>query len=156
MTIERPDIANYLPHKDAMLLLDRIIDYDLEKELLVSEVDIGITDLFYDRTLAGVPAWTGFEYMAQSIAALSGVHARTVLGAEPKIGFIMSIRNFETKVPAYSAGETVRTRVSQIFRDESVVAFDCSISVGDAIVTTAVVNAIEVESLSMLKEVAVE
>lgn len=156
MIIGRPDIANYLPHKDAMLLLDRIIEYDLEKDVLVSEVDIGMSDLFYDKTLAGVPAWAGFEYMAQSIAALSGVHARTVLGAEPKIGFIMSIRNFETKVPAYPVGKTVRTRVSQIFRDESVVAFDCSISVGETVVTTSIVNAIEVESPSMLKEIAGE
>ena len=155
-TIERPDIANYLPHKDSMLLLDRILDYDIPKGVLVSEVDIGSGDLFYNTALSGVAAWTGFEYMAQSIAALSGVHAKTVLDTEPKIGFIMSIRSFETKVPSYPAGKTARIRVSQIFRDGSVVAFDCSISIDDTVVTTAVVNAIEIESLSILQEVTGE
>jgi len=156
MIIERPEIANYLPHKDSMLLLDRLVEYDTEKSFLVSEVDIDECSLFFNRDLDGVPAWVGFEYMAQSIAALSGIHARSALGAEPKIGFIMSIRGFETEVPSYHPGETLRTRVSQIFRDDSVVAFDCSIEEGGRVVTKAVVNAIEINSLSNLREVPYE
>ena len=145
--IERPEIEKYLPHKDSMLLLDRIVDYDLEKPQLVSEVDVGERDLFYRQELGGIPAYVGFEYMAQSIAALSGVNTRERSGGEPKIGFIMSIRAFTTDVPSYPAGKTVRVSVSEIFREASVVSFDCAVSIDRAVVTKAVVNAIEVDSV---------
>ncbi|MBI9109495.1 MAG: hypothetical protein JEZ04_22315 [Spirochaetales bacterium] len=150
--IERPEIEEYLPHKDSMLLLDRIMDYDTENNFLVSEVDTGDDDLFFNAELNGIPAWTGFEYMAQSIAALSGVNARTLLGIEPKIGFIMSIRAFNTEIPAFPCGKTLQVRVSQIFNENSVVSFDCSIMLDSRIVTTAIVNAIEIDSVSEFLE----
>lgn len=143
--IERPELAEYLPHKDSMLLIDRIVSYDLENSVLVAEVDTDARDLFYTEALQGIPAWIGFEYMAQSIAAFSGVGARGA-GHEPRIGFIMSVRAFRTELPAYPAGKTLSVRVSQVFRDESVVSFDCAISLDDRTVTTAVINAIEVEN----------
>lgn len=145
--IERPEIGNYLPHKDTMLLLDRIVEYDLERPRLVSEVDVGERDLFYRRELGGVPAYVGFEYMAQSIAALSGVNTRARTDGEPKIGFIMSIRAFETDVPSYPGGKTARVSVSELFREGSVVSFECAVSLDGAVVTKAVVNAIEVDSV---------
>jgi predicted hotdog family 3-hydroxylacyl-ACP dehydratase len=127
-----------------MLLLDRIVDHDLEDCRLAAEVDTAQDGLFYDADLGGVPAWVGFEYMAQSIAALSGVNSR-LCGGEPKIGFIMSVRAFQTEVPAYRAGETLRVDVAQIFRDGNVVSFDCAVSRLGRVLTTAVVNAIEVD-----------
>ena len=148
--IERPEIQNYLPHKDSMLLLDRIVDYDLENSRLVSEVDTTERDLFYRPEMNGVPAWVGFEYMAQSIAALSGVAVRTQSNGEPKIGFIMSIRAFKTSVPSYPVGKNLKISVSQIFREDSVVVFECAISLDTGVVTTATVNAIEVDSVSAL------
>ena len=145
--IERPDIQNYLPHKGSMLLLDRIVDYGLERPFLVSEVDTTAENLFYRSEIGGVPAWVGFEYMAQSIAALSGVSVKSRTGGDPKIGFIMSIRAFTTEVPSYPAGKTVSILVSEIFREESIVSFDCSVSMDNTVVTKAVVNAIEVDSV---------
>lgn len=148
--ITKPELSDYLPHKESMLLLDRLVEYDIDASILVSEVDAHEDDLFYRAEMGGIPAWTGFEYMAQSIAALSGVNARTRLGAEPKIGFIMSIRGFKTDIPAYPAGKTLSIRVSQLFREDSVVAFDCAISMDGHTVTTAIVNAIEIDSVSSI------
>lgn len=145
--IERPEIGNYLPHKDSMLLLDRIVEYDLEKPRLVSEVDVAERDLFYRKELGGIPAYVGFEYMAQSIAALSGVNTKARNGGEPKIGFIMSIRAFTTDVSSYPEGKTVSVSVTEIFREASVVSFECAVTLDRAVVTKAVVNAIEVESV---------
>lgn len=146
--IVRPEIEQYLPHKGTMLLLDRIVDHDLEDYSLAAEVDTARDGLFFDADLDGVPAWVGFEYMAQSIAALSGVYSRQG-GGEPKIGFIMSVRAFQTEVPAYPAGETLRIDVSQIFRDGNVVSFDCAVSRLGRVITTAVVNAIEVDDAAI-------
>jgi predicted hotdog family 3-hydroxylacyl-ACP dehydratase len=152
-SICKPELADYLPHKNSMLLLDRIVGYDLSTYRLLSEVDIWEDNLFFNPDLGGVGAWTGFEYMAQSIAALSGVHAKTVLDIEPKIGFIMSIRAFETKVAAFPPGKTLQIGVEQLFREGSVVAFNCNILLDGQEITTAVVNAIEIESMEKLYEV---
>lgn len=153
MIIERPELEMYLPHEASMLLLDRIVGFDIGKGTLAAEVDTGAQDLFYHEELKGIPAWTGFEYMAQSIAALSGLNARKNLDAAPRIGFIMSIRAFTTSVPAYPAGHILRIEILQLFRDNSVVSFECRILDGTKVVTTAIVNAIEIESESMLQEV---
>lgn len=141
----RPEIEEYLPHKASMLFLDRLVDWDVEACCLEAEIDVRADRLLYNDELAGIPAWVGFEYMAQSIAALSGVHARTVLDSEPKIGFIMSVRAFETSVPAYPAGKTLRSRVSQLYREGSVVSFECAVFMDGRAVTTAVINAIETD-----------
>jgi len=156
LPIARPEIGRYLPHKGGMLLLDRIVGYDTENFALESEIDLPGESLFYNSRLGGVPAWVGFEYMAQSIAALSGVQARALRGAEPKIGFIMNVRAFKTDMPAYPAGKVARVRVKELFRDGSVVAFDCALEIDGATVTTATVNAIEIDSIDALNEVSGE
>jgi predicted hotdog family 3-hydroxylacyl-ACP dehydratase len=145
MAIHRPELNDYLPHADAMCLLTRIMDYDLAEYRLVSEVDVAETSLFYRESLGGMPAWVGFEYMAQSISALSGLKRRAELDQGPRIGFIMSVRGFETGRPAYPAGSVQRAEVRQIFRDGSVVSFECSLSDASGAHTKAIVNAIEMD-----------
>lgn len=143
--IERPCIAEYLPHKDAMLLLDRLVDWDVQKHTLTAEVDIQQDSFFFEPSLGGIPAWVGFEYMAQSIAALSGLHGRLVHNTEPKIGCIMSVRSFTALIPAFPPGNTVQVKVHELFREQSVVSFDCVLVVEDREVCTAVINAIELD-----------
>lgn len=143
--IEKPELENYLPHKDSMLLLDRIMSWNFDKQLLESEVDTRNNSLFFNEELDGIPAWVGFEYMAQSIAALSGLDARHNLEQEPCVGFIMSVRNYATTMPAYPVNKVLRIQITQLFNEDSVVSFDCAIIMDGKIVSTAIVNAIETD-----------
>ena len=144
--IEMPELDNYLPHTATMLLLDRITDWNIQSCTLCSEVAVTEDSLFYNEEHNGVPAWVGFEYMAQSIAALSGLHARKELGKPPKVGFIMSIRNYTAEIPFFPAGQVLRIGINQIFNENSVVSFDCTITADDKTLVTATVNAIETEN----------
>lgn len=144
--IEMPELDSYLPHTATMLLLDKLVSWDISACTLCSEVTITENSLFYDEQNSGVPAWVGFEYMAQSIAALSGLHARKELGKQPKVGFIMSIRNFTTEIPFFPAGQILRIGINQLFNENSVVSFDCVITANDTTLVTATVNAIETDN----------
>ena len=83
--------SELVPHKGKMLLLDRVQNYSLEDVNITTEIDISRNSLFYEDDLDGIPAWVAFEYMAQSISALSGIYGRTK-GDKPKVGFIKYIR----------------------------------------------------------------
>ena len=99
-------VSELVPHKGKMFLLDRIRDYDLQKISVTTEIDITRDNLFYEEELGGVPVWVAFEYMAQSVSALSGIYGRSK-GEKPKTGFILSVNGFKAEVPVFKKGETV-------------------------------------------------
>jgi predicted hotdog family 3-hydroxylacyl-ACP dehydratase len=88
-----------------MFLLSRIISWDMEKHAITTEYDVGEGSLFYREGLGGLPAWAGFELMAQSISALSGLKA----GGKGRYGFILSVSDLRLHVPALRG--TVRIEV---------------------------------------------
>jgi len=140
----RAAIGEVVPHKGKMLLLDSIQGYSFEDSTITAEVSINKASMFYDENLGGVPAWIAFEYMAQSIAALSGIYGRAK-GEKPRVGFVMSITNFETEVPVFKMGETVVVRVRQKSRMDMAVTFEGTASVGGREVVTATLNTVEVQ-----------
>ena len=133
-----------VPHSGKMSLLDRVIDYDFEKLEIHTEVDIVPGSMFFDKDLGGIPVWIGFEYMAQSISALSGLYGKTK-GQEPKIGFIMSVNNFTASKPLFPENSIAKIFVKQTMRMDNVVTFDGNISLDGNIVATAVINTIEMD-----------
>lgn len=133
-----------VPHSGKMSLLDRVIDYDFEKLEIHTEVDIVPSSMFFDKDLGGIPVWIGFEYMAQSISALSGLYGKTK-GQEPKIGFIMSVNNFTANKPLFPKNSIAKIFVKQTMRMDNVVTFDGNISLDGNIVATAVINTIEMD-----------
>ena len=143
--IEMPELCDYLPHKKSMLLLDRIFSWNLEEGILVSGVTVREDSMFFNDELGGGPAWPEFEYMARVFGALSGINTRENLSLPPRIGFIMSIRAYKTTVPVFPAGSDLRIQVNQLYNENSVVSFSCSIFENDSELITATVNAIETE-----------
>jgi predicted hotdog family 3-hydroxylacyl-ACP dehydratase len=143
MTIEGESLRRCIPHAGLMALLSRVVQYDFTPGHLVSEVDIKESDLFFDPERGGVPCWVGFEYMAQSIAALSGIKRRTERDLEPRIGLIMGVRNFKSRSAAFTPGRRLRVEVRQIFRDGDVVSFECRIAEDGVEEASAIINAIE-------------
>ena len=121
--IEKEDPAFLIPHKGRMLLLSRINEYNLEERSLSAEYDITRDCLFYDPLIGGVPSWVAFEFLAQSIAALSGISSR-LKGEKPKIGFILSVSSLQMDIPFFPAGSTVEIRVKESSNLDQVSNFD--------------------------------
>lgn len=137
-------VSELVPHKGKMLLLDRIRDYDLNEKSITTEIDITRDNLFYEEELGGVPVWVAFEYMAQSVSALSGIYGRSK-GEKPKTGFILSLNGFEADVPVFKQGETVVVNVQEKIRVDQAVTFDGVAMVGNKVVVTAKINTVEVD-----------
>ena len=140
----RDEISALVPHKGKMLLLDRIKKFDLQEIFIDTEVDISEDCMFYNEELGGVPSYVAFEYMAQSISALSGIYGRSC-GNSPKEGFIMSVSNCKSDVVAFKPGEVVEIHVKQTMRMDMAVTFDGVASVGGKQVLSATLSTVEVE-----------
>lgn len=143
--IERQELESYVPHKGRMFLLDRVVERSSSEPGLVTQVDVSAQSVFFDPERAGVPVWVAFEYMAQSIAALSGIIGHETKAAEPQIGFIIGVRDFECSCAHFPVGSRLSIRVSQLFRDGPVVSFNCAVTEKDRTLVTAIINAIEAD-----------
>ena len=141
----KESVSELVPHKGKMFLLNRICDYDLKLNSITTEIDITRDNLFYEEELGGVPAWVAFEYMAQSVSALSGLQGRTK-SEKPKVGFIMSVSGFNADVPVFKLGETVVVNVLEKTRNDNAVTFEVSSTVNGTLAVTAKLNTVEVEN----------
>jgi predicted hotdog family 3-hydroxylacyl-ACP dehydratase len=144
-----PDRAEaWVPHRGAMLLLDRVLHADAEHA--VAEVDVPFDGLFVRD--GAVPAWIGIEYMAQTISAWAGAKSRE-RGQEPKLGLLLGTRRYETACTAFPSGEVLRVQARREFQaGNGLGMFDCRIEMRGREVATAKVSVFEPEDpLAVLK-----
>jgi len=120
--IEKDEVLSLVPHRGRMFLLSRVTKYDLKEYSVEAEYNITEDCLFHDPAMGGVPAWVGFEFIAQAISVLFGLKRREA-GKEPKIGFLMSISSMKTVVPVLKTGSVVTLIAKEISRIETVHSF---------------------------------
>jgi len=120
--IEKEELQTLIPHQGKMMLLSRVIKYDIEHGIQ-AEYDITRDCLFYDPAADGVPAWAVFECMAQSISVLSGLRSREK-GEKPKLGFILSIPSMRIAIPLLRPGSSVEFRVQEVDCMEMIYTFE--------------------------------
>lgn len=142
----KESVNTLVPHSGKMSLLDRVKEYDLPGLYIDTEVDINKSAMLYDEELHGIPVWVGFEYMAQSISALSGIYGLSI-NEKPKVGFIMSINSYKAEFPIFPEGSTLLIHVQQMMRMDMAVTFDGKIFIGDKLYATATLNTVEVPDL---------
>lgn len=120
-------IERYVPHRGAMLLLDRLLEASAEHA--VAEVRVPHDGLFVENGY--VPAWVGIEYMAQTVAAWAGWQAAQ--RNEPaRIGFLLGSRKFEAFRPAFAAGSLLRVRVQcELIGSNGLGMFDCQLLISE-------------------------
>lgn len=106
ITARRP-IAGLVPHQAPMCLLDDVLEAD--DEHLVAEVTPRRDDLF--ATDAGIPGWVGIEWLAQAIAAWSGLRAVSTGGA-PRLGFLLGTRRYRCTTEHFLFSRPVRVVIT--------------------------------------------
>jgi predicted hotdog family 3-hydroxylacyl-ACP dehydratase len=112
MVIENEELASIIPHRGRMLLLSRVMEYNLRERNLRAECHVTEDCLFYDHASGGVPGWVGFEFIAQAISALCGLRIRE-MGEEPRIGFIMSVSSMRIGLASFKAGSRLEIKVRE-------------------------------------------
>ena len=151
------EIEEYLPHRGKMLLLSRIVSYDMEKHIITGEYDITKGCIFYEKEGDGIPSWVSFELMAQTVCALTGI-AHKLFGRKILPGMILSVTGFKTKREWLKAGKTVRMRMVEDFCDEESALYNYTgelfiVGEDEEPAVKAKISAIEIESLEQLKEI---
>ena len=142
-------MAELVPHSGRMRLLDAAIEGD--DESLLARVEIRADSLFFDG--AGVGAWVGIEYMAQAVAAWAGWRMR-LAGGEPKVGFLLGSRRYESERSAFQLGECLLVEARRQFQaDNGLGYFDCLITIDGAQVASAALTVFEPEdAIRFLRE----
>lgn len=129
------EITKFIPHRNHMVLIDKIV-HNFEDDFTVT------VKIHKGSLLAcdyGVPSYCGIEYMAQTIAAYSSIYLYK--GLKARIGFIISLRNFESKVPYFKFGDTLKINITPVLVTNNSGLFDCTISENNKIVVSAKIMA---------------
>lgn len=148
---EWPAIAEVVPQKPPMILLDEIVAHDAQATACA--VRIQPTSAFADED-GSVPIAVALEYMAQCAAVRSGLQQRA-RGAPVGIGFLLGSRKIRFHAPRLLAGQVLEIRVRDIWSDGELASFACE--VGDAesgrLLAECALNALRPQDLaSMLGE----
>ena len=135
-----------IPHSPPMVLVDNIVDYGTD--WLEARITIKPDSYFFDSEHQGVGSWVAIEYMAQAIAALAGIRAKSQ-GQEVKLGFLLGSRKYHIHQPFLAVNQEYRIKVQQLYMDDSGLAsFDCSIYQQDTIFAQAKLNVFETDDKS--------
>ncbi len=119
-------VEELLPHAEPMILIDEVTDWS--QDGLTAAVRIGEDSLYYVAG-QGVPSWVGIEYMAQSVAAFAGVHAKQA-GEPVRIGFLLGTRRYVCQPSHFPLGERLVIEVRREFEEDKMGVFDCAIRDG--------------------------
>lgn len=152
--IEHDELMTMLPHKGKMFLLSRVTQHDSENHTITAEYDITSDCIFYEEEADGVPTWAGFEFMAQSISALTGITNKQH-GREPLPGFLLSVSEFKTDVAFFKNNTTIQMHVEEDYREEGehIYRYNCAMfsHVGDTEpAATAKITVMETEDIHAL------
>jgi predicted hotdog family 3-hydroxylacyl-ACP dehydratase len=143
--IENEELAEIMPHRGKMFLINRIVEYDINARSLRSEHDITHACLFYDPGLNGVPAYMCFEFMAQAVSALSGLTGK-ILGKPPMMGFILSVSSLEIKIPLFRPGEIIQIEINGQQAVDTVSTFHCVAKIGENEAAKAKLMVMDIEN----------
>ncbi|WP_263079564.1 hypothetical protein [Endozoicomonas sp. Mp262] len=138
-----------LPHEHPMILIDSVIDCG--SDYLIAEVRPAVGKPFANDN-GCVPSWVGMEYMAQAIGAFAGVQAQRA-GEPISVGFLLGTRAYTIGIDQFETGHIYRIRVQQLYQDNGLSAFECSISLeGGVSLATATINTYQPEHLEDFME----
>ncbi len=104
------DIEALIPHAAPMILIDSVAAQG--PSLTRSVVRIAEDSMFYEAP-HGVPAYLGIEYIAQTVAAHAGLHARRQ-GEPVRVGFLLGTREYKCAVTWFRLGSRLTIDVTPV------------------------------------------
>ena len=117
-----PAMDQLLPHRAPMILIDQLIDTNGQET--VCEVTIAAHAPFAGP--AGVPAFVGIEYMAQSVAAHGGYQSYQA-GEPITVGLLLGTRRLDTYCQFFALGQKLRIHVAHTWGQYELMRFSCKI-----------------------------
>lgn len=129
-------VEKLLPQSETMRLIDRVIK--VTDDTALCEMQVRKDNIFFDADINGIYVWIGIELMAQTVAAFAGY--RNITDA-PKIGLLLSARQFSHTKPVFLLGETLTIQANQVYMEDVVAVFETKIFCDGECVASAKLNA---------------
>jgi predicted hotdog family 3-hydroxylacyl-ACP dehydratase len=121
--LDYPAIEALLPHRDGMLLVDRVVHSG--EGTLRAVLEVRERAWYVDAQR--MPAWMALEAMAQTVAACVG-NARREQGLPPVQGYLLGTRRFRSARPAFPVGCTLEIVAERLYQEASGIgAFECRV-----------------------------
>lgn len=130
MNINKNELESILPHKGKMFLIDEIVDYDTKKWTVTSKTLISKDFMFFDEKINAVPNYAVFELVAQSISALTGIHAKEN-NLPINMGMILSVANTEFENSFINEGQNVLVKAKRESEVDNVYNFSSEVFVDE-------------------------
>lgn len=135
------EIYKYIPHRGKMALLDKVEITGEDK----IEVLVNISKDSLLCTEKGVPTFCSVEYMAQTVAAYSTAFLSDGSN-NPKIGFMVSIRNFKCVQEYFEIGTQLQIKIEPVLVVENSGTFLCQVESKGETLSSARITAYVPES----------
>jgi predicted hotdog family 3-hydroxylacyl-ACP dehydratase len=113
-----PELAELVPHRGPMLLLDSVVA--LSERDIKCEATIGPDHAFLEE--GRVDVLVCVELVAQAVAAYVG-YRDYLAGLPPKIGFLVSCREASFEVPELALGDKLAIEARHIWGEDTVGSF---------------------------------
>ena len=138
------DIVNYLPHREPMMLLDRMVDVDeVSCTCCVKVAQGGVLSLFLDEN-NDLPCYIAIELIAQTIGVFSGYHL--LQNNKPVgLGMILGGKSIEFKRPVFACGSELVIRVEKLMDDSRFASFSGVVIIDNEVVCEGRVNTFKAE-----------
>src|SRR5262245_21367394 len=115
-------VADLLPHRAPMVLLDAVLEHAARRTVCVATIDEGDA-LFCEEGV--VPAWVGLEHMAQCIAAHAGLLARAA-GDRPPVGLLIGSRQVTFHATGFTPGQRLIVSADHVWGETALASFACA------------------------------
>lgn len=120
-TLDRAGIAERIPHRGSMCLLDRLVAWDTQRIHCASSSHRAPDNPL--RSASGLLAPCAIEYAAQAMALHGGLIAHE--GEAPSAGYLASVRNVRFLVPRLDTLEgELQLHASRLSGDERQVLYE--------------------------------
>lgn len=123
-TIHYSPAQNCLPHSAPMVLIDKVLNVDIENQIVKTSVKIHDDKIFFNKEINGISPLVGIEFMAQTIGCYAYFKAGKTI---PKIGFLLGTRQYENSLEKFENGKTYIITAREIYGDNELVSFECLI-----------------------------
>lgn len=105
-----PRLYSLIPHREPMLLIDRVID--LGDNFSKAEIFIDSNSSFFEPG-KGVPAWIGIEYMGQTAALIAGYQLEQGK-VTPHLGLLLGTRKYQTNIDWFAEGDLLHVHCTEV------------------------------------------
>lgn len=145
--IEHEELLTLIPHKGKMVLIDRITACDIAAWTVASETVIAESNLFFDKTLSGIPNFVLFEFIAQTISALTGIVTREK-HLPVNNGFILSVSSLTFSCPLVKAHDCITVNAVRTAEAGDVYSFEATVSANGSTIGSAKLTVMEARAPS--------